>query len=312
MMKNDGRNKRQGTGSNPRGKKNPTRSTTQDDRQKSGFKKDDGDGFQSKAIKRYSKGKETHGNRFLSVKRKPLPEEKPGVRLNKYLANAGIASRREADALIKAGVVEINGKVVTEMGVRVMPGDTVRYGGESLRSEKIVYIVMNKPKDVITTVDDEKGRKTVLDIVRKDCKERVYPVGRLDRQTTGVLLLTNDGDLTKKLLHPSFEMKKIYKATVDKALAKGDLMKLLKGVELEDGIAKADKAEFVEGERTEIGIEIHSGKNRIIRRMFEALDYKVVKLDRVYFAGLTKRGLARGHYRYLTPKEVAMLKMNPQ
>jgi 23S rRNA pseudouridine2605 synthase len=221
------------------------------------------------------------------------------TRLNKYLANAGIASRREADVLISTGVVTVNGKVITEMGFKVAPGDVVKYGGETIRSEKKVYLLMNKPKDFITTVDDPFGRRTVLELLGK-LKQRVYPVGRLDRATTGLLMLTNDGDLTKKLTHPKFGVKKIYNVTLDKNVTANHLQHLCDGFELEDGFTKAD---------VEVGIELHSGKNRIIRRMFEHLGYKVIKLDRVYFAGLTKKDLARGQWRFLTEKEVNLLKM---
>ena len=233
------------------------------------------------------------------------------TRLNKFLAQAGIASRREADTLIAAGVVKVNGVVVTEMGFKVGPEDKVNYGGESIKSEKKVYLLMNKPKDFITTVDDPFGRRTVLQLLGK-LKERVYPVGRLDRATTGVLMLTNDGELTKKLTHPKFGVKKIYNVQLDKNVTSNHLQHLCDGFELEDGFTKADVATYVgTGEKkNQIGIELHSGKNRIIRRMFEHLGYNVVKLDRVYFAGLTKKDMARGQWRFLTEKEVGLLKMN--
>ncbi|MDG1476449.1 MAG: pseudouridine synthase [Vicingaceae bacterium] len=232
------------------------------------------------------------------------------IRLNKFLAQAGIASRREADTLIAAGVVKVNGVVVTEMGFKVSPEDKVNYGGESIRGEKKVYLLMNKPKDFITTVDDPFGRRTVLQLLGK-LKERVYPVGRLDRATTGVLMLTNDGDLTKKLTHPKFGVKKIYNVHLDKNVTSNHLQHLLDGFELEDGFTKADVATYVgTGEKkNQVGIELHSGKNRIIRRMFEHLGYNVVKLDRVYFAGLTKKDMARGQWRFLTEKEVGQLQM---
>ena len=233
------------------------------------------------------------------------------VRLNKFLAQAGIASRREADVLISTGVVTVNGKVITEMGFKVSPEDKVTYGGESIKSEKKVYLLMNKPKDFITTADDPFGRRTVLQLLGK-LKQRVYPVGRLDRATTGVLMLTNDGDLTKKLTHPKFGVKKIYNVKLDKNVSSTHLEHLCDGFELEDGFTKADVAVHVgNGEdHKQVGIELHSGKNRIIRRMFEHLGYNVVKLDRVYFAGLTKKDLARGQWRFLTQKEVDLLKMN--
>ena len=234
------------------------------------------------------------------------------TRLNKYLANAGIASRREADVLIQSGAVEVNGKVVTEMGYKVTETDKVSFGGQGIKREKKVYILMNKPKDFITTADDPFGRKTVMQILGK-LKERVYPVGRLDRATTGVLMLTNDGDLTKKLTHPKFGVKKIYNVHLDKNVTSNHLQHLCDGFELEDGFTKADVAVYVasNGEKkNQVGIELHSGKNRIIRRMFEHLGYNVVKLDRVYFAGLTKKDMARGQWRFLSEKEVGLLKMN--
>ena len=233
------------------------------------------------------------------------------LRLNKYIANSGVCSRRAADELIAQGLITINGVVVTEMGIRVMSGDVVKYGGEALSFEKFVYLLMNKPKDFITTVDDPDGRKTVMDIIGSNVNERVYPVGRLDRATTGVLLLTNDGDLAKKLTHPSHGVKKIYHVTTTKSISKIDLDRLAAGIELEDGFVKPDHVSYV-GEndnRKEIGIEIHSGKKRIIRRLMESLGYSVAKLDRVMFAGLTKKKLARGQWRTLTDKEVGFLKM---
>ncbi len=230
------------------------------------------------------------------------------MRLNRYLAHSGVASRREADDLIKAGVVTVNGKVVTEMGVKVGPGDVVHYGGQKLSAETKRYVLLNKPKDFITTTDDPRDRKTVMALVESACRERLYPVGRLDRHTTGVLLMTNDGDLAKKLTHPSHGAEKIYHATLDKSVAKADLERLVEGIELEDGLAAADEASYVaDGTRKEVGIKLHMGKNRIVRRMFEALGYTVVKLDRVVFAGLTKKDLPRGKWRHLTEKEVLFL-----
>lgn len=236
------------------------------------------------------------------------PED--SVRLNRFIANAGICSRREADTLIESGAVEVNGKVVTELGSRVMPTDKVMVGGESIKSEKKVYILMNKPKNFITTVSDPKGRKTVMQLVGK-MKHRVYPVGRLDRATTGVLMFTNDGDLTKKLTHPKHGVRKIYQVALDKPMSQLDLNVLEEGFELEDGFIKADEAKHVGNDRKVVGIELHSGKNRIVRRMIAHLGYKVIKLDRVYFAGLTKKNLSRGQWRYLTDEELAFLKMIP-
>ena len=236
--------------------------------------------------------------------------EKEGVRLNKYLADAGICSRREADELISNGLVEINGKMVTELGTRVMPGDGVKYDGGTLSTERKVYVLLNKPKDYVTTLDDPKERRTVMQLIVNACKERVYPVGRLDRNTTGVLLFTNDGTLAAKLTHPKYGKKKIYHVTCEKKVTNADLQKLAEGVELEDGFIKADEISYIENEdKTHVGIEIHSGKNRIVRRMFAHLGYKVTKLDRVYFAGLTKKLLPRGKWRHLSEKEVSFLKM---
>lgn len=239
------------------------------------------------------------------------PKNDGTTRLNKYIAHAGICSRREADDLIKAGLVTINEQVVTEMGVKVNPGDVVKYNGEKLRSEKKVYILLNKPKDFVTTNDDPEGRKTVIDIVKKACDERVYPVGRLDRNTTGILLLTNDGGLATRLTHPKYNVKKIYQVFLEENLKIEDLNTLAEGVTLDDGFIKPDSVNIIDPEKkNEIGIEIHSGKNRIVRRMFEHLGYKVTRLDRVFFAGLTKKNLPRGKYRFLTEKEISMLKMN--
>lgn len=233
------------------------------------------------------------------------------IRLNKYIANAGICSRREADTLIQTGAIKVNGKVVTELGYKVHRKDIVHYGNQKIQSEKLVYILLNKPKDHITTSKDPQNRKTVMHLVKNACHERVYPVGRLDRNTTGLLLLTNDGELTTKLTHPKHGIKKIYHVILDKACSSSDLQKLVSGIKLEDGTVKADKASYVEGKKgkKEIGIELHSGKNRVIRRMMESLGYKVTKLDRVFFGGLTKKGVERGKYRFLNEKEVQFLKM---
>lgn len=230
------------------------------------------------------------------------------IRLNRYLSNAGVASRREADDLIQAGVVTVNGKIVTELGTKVGPGDVIHYGGQKLSTEKKRYVLLNKPKDFITTTDDPRDRRTVMALIDDACTERLYPVGRLDRHTTGVLLMTNDGDLAKKLTHPSHGAEKIYHATLDKSLTKADLEKLVAGVELEDGLAVADEASYVaNGSKKEVGLKIHMGRNRVVRRMFAALGYEVVKLDRVVFAGLTKKDLPRGKWRHLSEKEVLFL-----
>jgi 23S rRNA pseudouridine2605 synthase len=256
------------------------------------------------------------GRKFLNRKRDGREESKSGkeseeIRLNKYLASTGLCSRREADELITAGLVTINNKLVTELGVKVNPGDVVKYNGEILKEEKKVYILLNKPKDYVTTVEDPYAKKTVLDLVKGACKERIYPVGRLDRNTTGVLLLTNDGELTKRLTHPRFEKLKIYHVHLSKNIKPADMEKISTGITLEDGLIKADSVNYADPiDKTQVGIELHSGKNHIVRRIFEHLGYEVVKLDRVYFAGLTKKNLQRGEWRFLTEKEIAMLKMN--
>ena len=255
------------------------------------------------ANSKYSKKKQIEYKEVLSDPDAPL-------RLNKYLANAGVCSRREADNFIQAGLVTVNGSIVTELGVKITRNDDVRFNGERVNPERKVYILLNKPKDCVTTVDDPQERKTVLDCLRGACKERIYPVGRLDRNTTGVLLLTNDGDMASKLTHPKFMKKKIYHVYCDKNVAMSDMTQLVNGLELEDGKAYADEVTYVnEADRSQIGLEIHSGKNRIVRRMMEHLGYKVVKLDRVLFAGLTKKNLKRGDWRYLTEQEVNMLRM---
>jgi 23S rRNA pseudouridine2605 synthase len=236
-------------------------------------------------------------------------DSKP-VRLNKFIANAGICSRREADDLITAGVISINGNVVTELGTKVMPGDEVKFHDQSLKTEKLVYVLLNKPKDFITTTDDPSERKTVMNLVHDAGKERIFPVGRLDRNTTGLLLITNDGELTKRLTHPSGNIKKIYQVELDRNLSQDDMIRAAEGVELEDGMAHVDEIHYESPtEKNIVGVELHSGRNRVVRRIFEAMDYKVKKLDRVYFAGLTKKDLPRGRWRYLTEMEVNMLKM---
>ena len=231
------------------------------------------------------------------------------IRLNKFLANAGVCSRREADEFIQAGVVTVNGEVVTELGTKVLRADEVKFHEQPVSLEKKVYVLLNKPKDYVTTSDDPQQRKTVMDLVKDACPERIYPVGRLDRNTTGVLLLTNDGDLASKLTHPKFLKKKVYHAYLDKNVAAQDLQKIVDGIELEDGEIHADAIEYAdESDKSQVGIEIHSGKNRIVRRIFESLGYRVVKLDRVQFAGLTKKNLRRGDWRFLTEQEVEMLR----
>ena len=232
------------------------------------------------------------------------------LRLNKFLANAGICSRREADEFIQAGVVTVNGQVVTELGTKILRTDEVKFHDQPVNIEKKVYVLLNKPKDYVTTSDDPQQRKTVMDLVKNACPERIYPVGRLDRNTTGVLLLTNDGDLASKLTHPKYLKKKIYHVYLDKNATAHDLQQIAEGVQLEDGEIKADDVQYAHPtDKKQVGIEIHSGKNRIVRRIFESLGYRVQKLDRVQFAGLTKKNLKRGDWRYLTEEEVDRLRM---
>ena len=232
------------------------------------------------------------------------------IRLNKFLANAGVCSRREADEFITAGVVSVNGQVVTELGTKIKRGDEVKFHDQVVNIERKIYVLLNKPKDTVTTSDDPQARRTVMDLVKGACEERIYPVGRLDRNTTGVLLLTNDGDLASKLTHPKYLKKKIYHVHLDKNLTKADMEQIAAGIQLDDGEIHADAISYTdENKKNDVGIEIHSGKNRIVRRIFESLGYKVVKLDRVYFAGLTKKGLRRGDWRYLTEQEVNFLRM---
>lgn len=241
-----------------------------------------------------------------------LPEVDPNepIRLNKFMANAGICSRREADEFIQAGEVLVNGVQVTELGTKITRNDTVTFRGKVVTLERKIYVLLNKPKDCVTTSDDPQGRLTVMDIVRNACTERIYPVGRLDRNTTGVLLLTNDGDLASKLTHPKFIKKKIYHVWLDRDVNEEDMQRIADGIELEDGPIQPDAVSYAnETDKNQVGIEIHSGRNRIVRRIFEALGYRVVKLDRVYFAGLTKKNLQRGRWRYLTQQEVNMLQM---
>lgn len=244
--------------------------------------------------------------------RAPQKQQVPGddkIRLNRFIANAGICSRREADTYITAGVVSVNGKIVTELGTKVSITDQVKFHDKPIKSEKPVYVLLNKPKDYVTTVEDPHATKTVMDLVKDACHERIYPVGRLDKNTTGVLLLTNDGDLASKLTHPKFVRSKLYHVYLDKNLKSTDFDAILKGIELEDGLIYADSLSYVDKEdHKQVGIEIHSGRNRIVRRIFESLGYKIRRLDRVYFAGLTKKGLPRGKWRLLTDKEISMLK----
>lgn len=231
------------------------------------------------------------------------------IRLNKYLANAGICSRREADDFIQAGVISVNGEIVSSLGAKVLPTDKVMFHDQPVKREHLVYLLLNKPKNTVTTTDDPEERRTVMDIVRTACAERIYPVGRLDRNTTGVLLLTNDGDLAAKLTHPKFGKKKIYAVTLDRELDEADETVIRNGITLDDEKIVPDALEFPKEDRKHLGLEIHSGQNRVVRRIFEKVGYKVTALDRVSFAGLTKKNVARGHYRFLTQKEVQMLQM---
>lgn len=271
--------------------------------------------------KKFSAGK-AKNDRFDSKKQFSKPNQKPekkvapvkktesgDMRLNRYLASAGICSRREADTFIAAGIVSINDKVVTELGTKVSYGDVVKFNDQPIMPQKLTYILLNKPKDYVTTLDDPHAKKTVIDLIRNGCKERVFPVGRLDKATTGLLLLTNDGELADNLSHPRNNKKKIYQVTLDKIAREEDLQKLYGGITLEDGTIKADQVTYcTPDDKREVGVEIHSGRNRVVRRMFEHLGYKVKKLDRVYYAGLTKKNLPRGKWRYLSDKEVIMLK----
>ena len=260
----------------------------------------------------FLKGKRPTPYRVKKAHVSTLEEQDGKIRLNKYISNAGICSRREADDMIKSGAIKVNGKVVTELGTRVSPEDKIQYGDETLSKEVKRYLLLNKPKDTITTSSDPEGRKTVMELVKNACKERLYPVGRLDRTTTGLLLMTNDGEMAKKLTHPSYQVKKIYHVSLDKNLKAVDMKRILDGLTLEDGLAEVDESAYVgEGaDKSEVGVAIHSGKNRIVRRIFEHLGYAVVKLDRTYFAGLTKKDLPRGKFRFLTEKELIMLRMS--
>jgi len=268
---------------------------------------------------------ESGGKRFSEtekkkVYRKPKPEGVKNIpkksnpngemRLNRFIANAGVCSRREADTYISAGMVSVNGNIVTELGVKVLPTDEVRFDGTKLNAEKKVYLLLNKPKDFVTTTDDPHADKIVMDLIKDACSERIYPIGRLDRNTTGLLLFTNDGDLSKRLTHPSHTMKKVYQVSLDKPVTMEHLQQIADGIELEDGPIAADAVSYISHEtKDEIGIEIHSGRNRIVRRIFEHFGYRVKKLDRVLYAGLTKKNLPRGKYRFLTEKEIQFLKM---
>ena len=266
--------------------------------------------FEKREVGRPAPRKRSEGKTSNPSPSKSKGREGEEMRLNRYIANAGVCSRRKADELIAAGVVSVNGEVVTALGTKVNPAvDDVRYNGERLKREKMVYVLLNKPKDYITTTDDPQERRTVMHLVEKATQERIYPVGRLDRNTTGLLLMTNDGALAEKLSHPRNSITKIYHVELDKNLLQGDLNKIQFGLELEDGLIKPDEVSYVQGaSKREIGIQIHSGKNRIVRRIFESLGYTVVKLDRVIYANLTKKDLPRGRWRYLDEREIVQLK----
>ena len=254
--------------------------------------------------KRLEKSKSSGGKKDIAEIKEP-----DLVRLNRFIAGSGVCSRRDADEIIKKGLITVNGKPVTDLGTKVLPTDNVRYRNKKLSFEKKVYILLNKPKDYVTTTEDPHAEKTVLDLIGSACQERVYPVGRLDKSTTGVLLLTNDGDLAGKLSHPKYNRKKIYHVFLDRSVARNDLFKLTEGIELEGEIVAADAVSYTDPEdRAQVGIELHSGQNRVVRRLFEQLGYRVNKLDRVYYAGLTKKNLPRGKWRFLTDKEISMLK----
>jgi len=290
-------------------KKSSSKSTSRD-QSKSTSKAESKSSF--KDTKRFSSN--SRPNPYKKDIRKSTPkksiEEPTEIRLNKFISNSGICSRREADTYIKAGNATVNGKIITEMGYKVKLQDEVRFDGALISPESKRFILLNKPKNYITTMDDERGRNTVMELVRTATKERIYPVGRLDRNTTGLLLFTNDGEMAKKLTHPKHNVRKLYHASLDKKLALKDLQKISENFVLEDKMVFVDDISYIENEsKTEIGIEIHSGRNRIVRKIFEHFGYKVVKLDRVIFAGLTKKNLSRGHWRHLTQQEVNNLKM---
>ncbi|MDP4282727.1 MAG: pseudouridine synthase [Bacteroidota bacterium] len=269
--------------------------------------------YRSGEHKEYSGEHKYRSQRNTKPERPQNTEKQEGamIRLNRYISNAGICSRREADKLIQAGAIKVNGVVITELGTKISRSDKVQYGEETLSKEAFRYLLLNKPKGFITTIDDPQERKTVMSLVSGACTERIYPVGRLDRNTTGLLLFTNDGEMAKKLSHPRYAIKKVYHVVLDQGLTRSHLDQITKGLELEDGFVKVDAIEYVgEGNnKKEVGVELHSGKNRIVRRIFEQLGYKVVRLDRVFYAGLTKKNLPRGHWRFLEEHEINMLKM---
>lgn len=264
---------------------------------------------QAGSYKKFNNKKFNPGKRRIDYKEEAYDPNQP-IRLNKFLANAGVCSRRDADKYIAAGVVTVNGEIITELGHKVLRSDVVLFHDQQIKAEKKIYVLLNKPKGYVTTSEDPQNRKTVMDLVRNACMERIYPVGRLDRNTTGVLLLTNDGEMASKLTHPKFLKKKIYHVYLDRNVSLGDLRQIAEGITLEDGEIRADAVDYADAnDKKQVGIEIHSGKNRIVRRIFASLGYNVIKLDRVYFAGLTKKNVKRGDWRYLTEEEVRMLRM---
>ena len=287
----------------------------QQPQQNPGYNNQNRQGGYNNNRKNYNQNRQNQGMRFTPRPKQVdyvLEDIDPNepIRLNKYMANAGICSRREADEYIQQGLVKVNGEVAKELGTKITRNDVVEYDEKVVVPERKCYVLLNKPKDCVTTSDDPNGRTTVLDLVKNACRERIYPVGRLDRNTTGVLLLTNDGDLASKLTHPKFVKKKIYHVWTDKDIAEEDMQRIADGIELPDGEIHADAISYVsDTDRNQAGIEIHSGRNRIVRRIFQSLGYRVVKLDRVYFAGLTKKNLPRGRWRYLTQEEVNFLRM---
>ncbi|MBI9042386.1 pseudouridine synthase [Lutibacter sp.] len=316
---------RNSSGGRHQGKKGPQKSSNNksegtrkfsSNSKSKGFKKtSDRDG--EKDSKNFSNKRFDSNKKFASKERetsKPKPttqkSEEDGIRLNKYISNAGICSRREADVFINAGSAMVNGKIITEMGYKVKPTDEVKFDGSLINPEKKRYVLLNKPKNFITTMDDDRGRKTVMELIANASKERIYPVGRLDRNTTGLLLFTNDGEMAKKLTHPKSGIQKLYHASLDKKLAMSDLQKIAEGFMMEDRRVIVDEISYILNEpKSEIGVKIHSGRNRIVRKIFEHFNYSVVKLDRVLFAGLTKKDLPRGHWRHLTEMEINTLKM---
>ena len=310
-------NNRQGGYNNNRqgGYNNNRQGGFNNNRQQGGYNKNRQGGFKKPNNRQNQYGMPQGGRSFTPRPRRieyemPIPDPNEQIRLNKFMANAGLCSRREADEYIQQGLIKVNGEVVTELGTKISHNDVVEYNDKVVTLESKCYILLNKPKDCVTTSDDPNGRLTVMDLVKGACEERIYPVGRLDRNTTGVLLLTNDGDLASKLTHPKFVKKKIYHVWTDKDIAEEDMQRIADGIELEDGPIHADAISYAtETDRNQAGIEIHSGRNRIVRRIFESLGYHVTKLDRVYFAGLTKKNLPRGRWRYLTQEEVNFLKM---